>query len=102
LAQLEFAKATRLKKKELARWQRNVVDMAIHGSYQIFHESMEKSKYNQTNPPTPEVVTILGEHEVDLTPDADEDRIPMARNQIWRKSHPSKLIRPQLSLDIWQ
>jgi hypothetical protein len=63
-SQLEFARATRLQKKDLARWQRNVVDMAIHGSYQIFHESMEKAKFNQTNPPPPEAVEILGEHEV--------------------------------------
>jgi hypothetical protein len=31
-SQVEFAKATRLGKKELARWQRNVVDMALNGS----------------------------------------------------------------------
>jgi hypothetical protein len=45
-SQLEFAMATRLQKKDLSRWQRNVVDMEIHGSYQLFHESMEKAKFN--------------------------------------------------------
>jgi hypothetical protein len=44
-SQLEFAKATRLQKKDLARWQRNMVDMAIHDSCQIFHESMEKANF---------------------------------------------------------
>jgi hypothetical protein len=76
-SQLEFARATRLQKKDLVRWQRNVVDMAIHGSYQIFHESMEKAKFNQTNPPPPEAVEIIEQHEVDLSPDADEDPIQM-------------------------
>jgi hypothetical protein len=51
--------------------------MAIHGSYQIFHESMEKAKSNQTNPSPPEAVEILEQYEVDLTPDADEDPIQM-------------------------
>jgi hypothetical protein len=64
-----------LEKKDLARWQRTVVDMAIHGSYQIFHESMEKTKYNQTHPATAEVLDTLAEHEVDPMPDADEDSI---------------------------
>jgi hypothetical protein len=74
-SQLEFARVarvTRLQKKDLARWQRNVVDMAIHGSYQIFHESMEKAKFNQKNPPPPEVVEII---EMDLEPDADEEPV---------------------------
>jgi hypothetical protein len=74
-SQIEFAKATRLAKKDLARWQRNVVDIAIHGSYQVFHESIEKTKFNQKCPPTKEVLEILGEHVIDLIPDADEDSI---------------------------
>jgi hypothetical protein len=48
--QIEFAKANRLGKKDLARWQRNVVDMALNGSYQLFHESMEKIKFNREHP----------------------------------------------------
>jgi hypothetical protein len=76
-SQLEFARATRLQKKDLARWKRNVVDIAIHGSYQIFHEGMEKAKFNQTNPSPPEAVEILEQHEADLSPDADEDPIQM-------------------------
>jgi hypothetical protein len=51
--------------------------MAIHGSYQIFHESREKAKFNQKNPPPPEAVEIIEQHEADLTPDADEDPIQM-------------------------
>jgi hypothetical protein len=76
-SQLELSKATRLQKKDLARWQRNVVDMGIHGSYQILHKSMEKAKFNQANPPPPEAVEILEEHEIDLSPDADEDPVQM-------------------------
>jgi hypothetical protein len=76
-SQLEFARATRLQKKNLARWHCNVVDMAIHGSYQIFHESMERAKFNQTNPPPPEAVEILEQHEAGLSPDADEDPVQM-------------------------
>jgi hypothetical protein len=51
--------------------------MAIHGSYQIFHESMEKAKFNQKNPPPPEAVEIIEQHEMDLEPDADEEPVHM-------------------------
>jgi hypothetical protein len=55
--QIEFSKATRLQKKDLTRLQRNVVYMAIHGPYQILHQSKEKAKYNQTHPLTAEVLS---------------------------------------------
>jgi hypothetical protein len=42
---------------------------------------MEKAKFNQTNPPAPEAVAILEEHETDLTPDADEDPISMGKEE---------------------
>jgi hypothetical protein len=51
--------------------------MAIYSSYQIFHESMEKAKFNQTNPPPPEAIEIIGEHEVHLSPDVDEGPVQM-------------------------
>jgi hypothetical protein len=74
-SQIEYVKATRLQKNDLARWQRNVVGVALHGSYQIFHESMEKAKCNKKLPPTAEITASLEEHEVDLMPDADENSI---------------------------
>jgi hypothetical protein len=50
-----------------------VVEMALHGPCQIFHESMEKTKDNQANPPTPKILEEIARHEIDLMPDADED-----------------------------
>jgi hypothetical protein len=47
--------------------------MALNGSYQLFHESMEKIKYNQEHPPAKEVIEELEKHESDLMPDVDED-----------------------------
>jgi hypothetical protein len=64
-----------LQQKDLARWQRNMVDMALRGSCQIFHESMEKATYNKQFPPTAEVIAMIEEHEVDFMPGADEDPV---------------------------
>jgi hypothetical protein len=72
-SQIEFAKATRLGKKDLARWQRNIVDMALNGSYQLSHESMKRIKFNREHPPAKEVIEELEKHESDLMPDVDED-----------------------------
>jgi hypothetical protein len=74
-SQIEFAKATRLQKKDLARWQRNAVDMDLHSSYQTFHESIEKAKHNQKFSPTAEIIAALAEHEIDLVSDGDEDQV---------------------------
>jgi hypothetical protein len=52
-----------------------LVDIAIHSSYQVFHESMEEAKYNRKFPPTPETISMLEEHEADLIPDANEDPV---------------------------
>jgi hypothetical protein len=66
LSQIEFEKRTRLKWKDLARRQRNVVDMALRGSYNIGTESMEKWKFNREHSPHKEKLAILDAHEVDL------------------------------------
>jgi hypothetical protein len=34
---------------------------------------MEKTKFNQSNPPTREILDEIAKHESDLMPDADED-----------------------------
>jgi hypothetical protein len=75
-SQVEFAKATRLGKKDLARWQMNDVDMALNGSYQLSHESMEKIKFNLEHPPAKEVIEELEKHESDLIPDATPVVVP--------------------------
>jgi hypothetical protein len=76
-SQVEFAKATRLQKKELARYQRNALDMAIQGSYQIFVGRMKCAKHNRDHPPQPEEIAILEEHEVDPMPAEDEEPIDL-------------------------
>jgi hypothetical protein len=40
---VEFAKVTRVQKKELARWQKHAVDMAIRGSYEVLVESRKRT-----------------------------------------------------------
>jgi hypothetical protein len=47
--------------------------MALNGSYQLFHESMEKIKYNREHPPAKKAIEELEKHESDLMPDVDED-----------------------------
>jgi hypothetical protein len=74
-SEMEFAKATRSQKKDLARCWRNVVGIALHGSYQIFHESMKKTRYNRTNPPIAEVLADIERQETDRMPDGDDDMI---------------------------
>jgi hypothetical protein len=76
-SQVEFAKATRLQKKQLARYQRNPVDMAIQGWYQVFVESMERAKHHRDNPPKLEEISILAEHGIDLAPGEDEDPVDL-------------------------
>jgi hypothetical protein len=58
-SQVEFAKATRLEKKELPRYRRNAVDMALQGSCQVFTESIERAEHRRQHPTQLEAVAIL-------------------------------------------
>jgi hypothetical protein len=89
-SQVAFAKATRLEKKELARWQRNAVDLAIQGSCQVLIESMEHDKHSREYPPQPDAIAILEENEVDLMP-TEVDGI----TYLPKRSQESKLSKPQ-------
>jgi hypothetical protein len=98
-AQIEFVKATRLQKKDLARFQRNVVDMAIHWSYQSFHKSMEKARYNKQFHPTPEIIAELEKLVVDLMLDADEEPVDIRWIRM-RRLLASSFIKHQLQF-VW-
>jgi hypothetical protein len=72
-SQLEFARATKLQGKQLARFSRDVVDAAIRGSFDIYTDSMSRIQYHREHKVEPEVKTLLEEEAVDCALEDDEE-----------------------------
>jgi hypothetical protein len=58
-SQTEFARATKLDGKQLARFSRDVVDAAIIGSFDIYTARVVRIKHHREHPPEPAAAQIL-------------------------------------------
>jgi hypothetical protein len=72
-SQLEFARATKLQGKQLARFSRDVVDSAIRGSFDIYTDSMPRIQYYRERKVEPEVKNLLEQEAVDCALEDDEE-----------------------------
>jgi hypothetical protein len=72
-SQTEFARATEVQGKQLARFSRDVVDAAIRGSFDIYTDSMSRIQYHREHKVEPEVKSLLEQEEVDCAMDDDEE-----------------------------
>jgi hypothetical protein len=72
-SQTEFARATKLQGKQLARFSRDVVDAAIRGSFDIYTDSMSRIQYHREHKVEPEVKNLLEQEAVDCAMDDDEE-----------------------------
>jgi hypothetical protein len=72
-SQTEFARATRLQGKQLARFSRDVVDAAIRGSFDIYTDSMSRIQYHREHKVEPEVADLLEKEAFDCAMDDDEE-----------------------------
>jgi hypothetical protein len=58
-SQREFTKDTRLGRKSFDRYSRNIVDMAVRASYDIYTDHRPHAKYNRNNRLEPEGLAEL-------------------------------------------
>jgi hypothetical protein len=73
-SQTEFARATKLQGKQVARFSRDVVDAAIRGSFYIYTDSMSRIQYHREHKVEPEVADLLEKEAFDCVMDGDEER----------------------------
>jgi hypothetical protein len=90
-SQLEFARATKLQGKQLARFSRDVVDAAIRGSFDIYTDSMSRIQYPTEHKVEPEVKNLLEQEAVDCALEDDEE---MERPEL-REAEPT--VQPGMS-----
>jgi hypothetical protein len=72
-SQTEFARATKLQGKQLARFSRDVVDAAIRGSFDIYMDSMSRIQYHREHKVEPEVRNLLEQEAMDCALEDDEE-----------------------------
>jgi hypothetical protein len=72
-SQTEFARATKLQGRQLARFSRDVVDAAIRGSFDIYTDSMSRIQYHREHKVEPEVKNLLEQEAVDCAMDDEEE-----------------------------
>jgi hypothetical protein len=72
-SQLEFARATKLQGKQLARFSRDVVDAAIRGSFDIYTDSMSRIQSHREHKVEPEVKDPLEQEAVDCALEDGEE-----------------------------
>jgi hypothetical protein len=73
-SQTEFARATKLEGKNLARFSREAVDAAIRASFDIYTDSMSRIKYHREHTPEPAVKQLLEKEEFDCALEDTENR----------------------------
>jgi hypothetical protein len=64
-SQMEFARATKLEGKNLARFSRDVVDAEITWSFGIYTDSIARIKYHRDHPLEPDVIQLLEKEGLD-------------------------------------
>jgi hypothetical protein len=57
-SQTEFARATKLEGRNLARFSRDVVDASIRGSFDIETDRVARIHYRRAHPPKPAVAQL--------------------------------------------
>jgi hypothetical protein len=92
--QLEFARATRLQGRQLARFSRDVVDAAIRGSFDIDTDSMSRIQYHREHKVEPEVKSLFEEEAVDCALEDDEELEQPEK----REAEP--VVQPEMSEEI--
>jgi hypothetical protein len=98
-----FANAARLDWKDLARWQRDAVDIALKDSYQTYTERMERAKYSLEHQAQSESIATMEEHEMDLMPGEDDEPrgVELAEDEdiTWIESYEGLVVVLEISIE---
>jgi hypothetical protein len=93
-SQTEFARATKLQGKQLAKFSRDVVDAAIRGSFDIHTDRMSRIQYHRAHKVEPEVKNLLEQEAMDCALENDDE----TEHPEQREAEPT--VKPGMSEEI--